>query len=407
MSFDVTASSLYAQITTTIAREKETFNEIGRQIWLHPELLFEEKFAHQLLTNALEKYGFSVQRNYFLPTAFRAEFSGKGGNKPVIAILCEYDALPDIGHACGHNLIAESGIVAAVGIKEAMEFDNTLSGKIVVLGTPAEEGGGGKIDMIEAGAFKDIDICMMVHPSPMNLIFPPFIAITRVTAKFCGKAAHASAFPWEGLNALDAAVICYNSVSMLRQQTKPTCRMHCIISKGGVVPNIIPSESEMIFYLRAPTNPELAEMRVKLVACIEAAATASGCKVILTRADRDYKGLMSNHVIGRTFRRHGESLGLKFQDDHPNLIKFVASSDVGDVSHEVPTIQPSYYIGTQAPNHSKDFATASGAPEAQPATLVMGRIMAMTAIDFMLDPKLVDEAKEQFNKDKENEKIKT
>lgn len=404
MSFDVIANSLYSQIASKIDSETETFANVSRDIWSHPELNFQETYAHELLTNTLEKLGFIVTRHYGLDTAFRAEFIGKGGDKPVIAVLAEYDALPGLGHGCGHNLIAETAIVAGVGIKAALESDNSVSGKIVVLGCPAEEGGGGKIDLIKYGAFKDVDICMMVHPSPMNLIFTPFIGFLRFNIKFIGVSAHASAFPWQAVNPLDAAVQCYNAVSMLRQQIKPSCRIHGIISNGGILPNIIPSETEMKYYIRGPTTAEIESLQRKLEACIKGAAESTSCKYEI-EVIPGYKHLISNYVAGKQFQKHAESLGIQFQDEDPYCEKFVASSDVGDVSHEVPTIHPSFYIGTLEPNHSTIFTQAAGSDTAQPYTVTMGRIMAMTGIDFMINPELVEKAKRRHQDDLVRDKL--
>ncbi|CAL1290764.1 unnamed protein product [Larinioides sclopetarius] len=216
---------LFDFVNKTINNEANFLNHISQEIWKFPELKFEEKFAHDLLTNALEKKGFTVERNFILPTAFRAVFSSlKKG--PAVVVICEYDALPKIGHACGHNLIAESGLGAGIAIKAALEEFPEIAGKVIVLGTPAEEGGGGKVTLINGGAFKDVDAALMVHPAPDDHLYPPFIGIKRKIISFTGQEAHASGYPWEGLNALDAAVGAYNNLALLRQHIKPTCRVH-------------------------------------------------------------------------------------------------------------------------------------------------------------------------------------
>ena len=179
-------------------------NKLSGEIWKHPELGFEEHKAHELLTSFLEKKGFSVERSFSLKTAFRAKF---GSGKPNVCVICEYDALPEIGHACGHNLIAEAGVAAGLGVKAALETSGAPGGTLTVMGTPAEEGGGGKVYLVEDGAFRDIDIAMMVHPSLYSVIKPGFVAIASYTVSFTGKAVHAAVAPWEGVNALDAAVM--------------------------------------------------------------------------------------------------------------------------------------------------------------------------------------------------------
>ena len=211
--------------------------ELSSEIWRNPELGFKEYKAHELLTSFLEKKGFAVEHSFTgIETAFRATF---GSGRPNVCVICEYDALPEIGHACGHNLIAEAGVAAGLGLKTALESKNASKGRVTVLGTPAEEGGGGKVYLIENGAFEDVDIAMMVHPAPYTVLMPTFSAIGEFKITFTGKASHAAAFPWEGVNALDAAVLAYNSISVLRQQMKPTWCVHGIITNGGAKPNIM------------------------------------------------------------------------------------------------------------------------------------------------------------------------
>ncbi|GFY66315.1 peptidase M20 domain-containing protein 2 [Trichonephila inaurata madagascariensis] len=220
-------------LCSVIDREKEFLNSVSQDIWKTPELAYEEFHAHDVLTDALTQLGFQVEKHYKLPTAFKAEYASKTGTAPVIAIILEYDALPGIGHACGHNLIAEAGLAASLAIKEAMDADPKLEGKLLVLGTPAEERRGGKIDLLEAGAFQGVDAAMMVHPSKYTSTFPPVLSRLSMNVDFKGKEAHAAAFPWEGRNALDAAVAAYQNIALLRQQMKPSNRVHAIITNGG------------------------------------------------------------------------------------------------------------------------------------------------------------------------------
>nr|XP_058939234.1 xaa-Arg dipeptidase isoform X2 [Kogia breviceps] len=265
----------------------ERLGALSRAIWSKPELAYEEHHAHGVLTRFFESErpaaSWAVQPHYQLVTAFRAEWGPPGGwaaPRPLhLGFLCEYDALPGIGHACGHNLIAEVGAAAALGVKGALESlpGPPLPVKVIVLGTPAEEDGGGKIDLIEAGAFKNLDVVFMAHPSQENAAYLPDVAEHDVTVKYYGKASHAAAYPWEGLNALDAAVLAYNNLSVLRQQMKPTWRVHGIIKNGGVKPNIIPSYSELIYYFRAPSMKELPVLTKKAEDCFRAAALATGC----------------------------------------------------------------------------------------------------------------------------------
>ncbi|GIY64511.1 peptidase M20 domain-containing protein 2 [Caerostris extrusa] len=367
-------------VNKTIDNEANFLNHISEEIWKHPELKHEEKFAHDLLTNALEKKGFTVERHYILPTAFRAEYSSQKAG-PAIVVICEYDALPKIGHACGHNLIAESGLGAGIAIKTVLETCPEISGKVVVLGTPAEEGGGGKIDLINGGAFKNIDAALMKIIS------------------FTGQEAHASGYPWEGINALDAAVATYNNLALLRQHIKPTCRVHAIIKKGGEAANVIPGYSELDLFYRAATNFEMEKLNKRIDACINAAAVSTGCEVSIEIDKNSYQSLMTNKILAERYKKYAEKLGVQFDDGNNKKIPFMASSDMGDVSHVVPSIHPTYSIGTQAANHSVEFTKASGTSEAQVTTLITSKSMAMVALDLMCDQNMLKQAKEQFNID--------
>ncbi|CAH3149965.1 unnamed protein product [Porites evermanni] len=259
--------------------------QLNQQIWRKPELCYQEKYAHEVLTTFFKDKGFEVTKHYTLETAFRAS-SGSCG-KRVVGLICEYDALPGIGHACGHNLIAEVGVGAALGIKAALEASNQDLGKVVVLGTPAEEGGGGKVKMIQNGCFDEVDFCLMAHPKSFSCVYPTCLAMQDVKVTFHGLSSHAAAFPWEGINALDAAVMAYSSLSVLRQQLRPTWRLHGIITNGGAKPNIIPDKTSMEYFVRAPTEGELNELREKVHRCFESAAQATGIKAALEASNQD------------------------------------------------------------------------------------------------------------------------
>ncbi|CAH1800018.1 unnamed protein product [Owenia fusiformis] len=405
-------------------------NTLSQEIWKNPELNFEEHRAHKVLTEYLTKAGFNVEPKYKLDTAFRAThwsdgegphvavlceydalpeighacginllaIHGSDGEGPNVAVLCEYDALPEIGHACGHNLIAEVGIAAGIGIKAAMEASGKHIGKLTVLGTPAEEGGGGKLDLLDEGVFKDVDIALMCHPAPLTLTSLPFIARHNIQANFHGKASHAAGFPWEGKNALDAAVMAYQSISCMRQQFKPTWRVHGIITKGGVKPNIIPDETELLYYLRAPTDNEVAEIKAKTIDIFESAAKMTGCTVDITYPGKPYSNLITNDTLATTFEKNAKSIGVEFEAD-PEKATAGGSTDMGNVSYVVPSIHPVFYIGTNAPIHSKEFTVAAGDAKAQPYTLDQGKALAMTALDVFLTPGVLEQARKDFQKD--------
>ncbi|XP_013785248.1 peptidase M20 domain-containing protein 2-like isoform X1 [Limulus polyphemus] len=391
----------FAAILKKIETEKEKFDAISKEVWRNPELRFEERHAHNLLADALEQEGFKVQRHYILPTAFRAEYPpDRSSERQVqVAVLCEYDALPAIGHACGHNLIAESSLAAGFAIKAALETDPSIKGKVIVIGTPAEEGGGGKNILIEGGAFINIDVALMAHPSPTDHLFPPFIGYKNLTVDYKGKAAHASGYPWEGINALDAVVACYNSLAFLRQQIKPTNRIHAIITKGGVIEGIIPEEAQMKIVFRAANLEDLKSLQEKVIACIFAAATSTGCEVMYNINERSYEHLLTNKELANTYKKHAEAMGVVFQDGDHRIIPFMASTDMGNVSHIVPSIHPTFSINTSAPNHSKAFTEAAGATAAQTPTLNAAKALALTGLEVLQSTELLNAVKRQFEED--------
>ena len=376
-----------------IEKYSQELNKVGEEIWSNPELGYEEYKAHVLLTDFLERKGFTVERSYLgIKTAFRATFGHEA--KPNICVICEYDALPEIGHACGHNLIAEAGIAAGLGIKAALEANGAPKGRLTVMGTPAEEGLGGKVKLIEEGAFNDIDVAMMVHPCPHSILEPVFLANGKFKVTFHGKAAHAAAFPWEGINALDAAVLAYNNISVLRQQLKPTIRIHGIISNGGVKPNIIPELSVMNYYMRAPTREEVSELKPKLISCFEAAAKATGCTVDIDMNEPPYEDMVHNKVMTSLYKTNAEQLDLT----HIEYTTPCGSTDMGNVSHVVPAIHPMFQIGhdTRA-YHTREFTAVANTPAAYQNTLNTAKAMAMTSIDLYVTPDLVQQAKQAFN----------
>ena len=314
---------------------------------------------------------------------------------PNICVISEYDALPEIGHACGHSLIAESGIAAGLGIRAALEASATTLGTLTIMGTPAEEGGGGKVKLIEKGAFNDVDLAMMVHPCSCNILRPTFLSNQYIKVTYFGKAAHAAAFPWDGINALDAAVLAYNNISLLRQQLKTTIRVSGIITNGGDRANIIPEKSEMVYSLRAPTSQEVLEVRAKVVACFEAAAKATGCTVDIQDTISRYDDMRHNTVMSDLYETHSKQLGVTHVEyPHPT-----GSTDMGNVSYVVPAIHPMYGIGdgTQV-NHTREFTAVTNTPEAYQNTLTAAKAMALTALDLYTIPELVQQAKEAFSK---------
>ena len=364
-------------VSTAIDREKQYLSELGSEIWKHPELNYEEHTAHRLLTDFLEVRGFGVERGYAgLATAFRARF---GSGKPNVCVISEYDALPGIGHACGHNLIAVAGVAAGLGVKAFLETSGQR-GTVTVMGTPAEEGGGGKVDLINNKAFEDVEIAMMVHPAPFECPISGMSALGRLKIEYEGKAAHAAAYPWVGVNALDAAVMAYSNISVLRQQMKPSWRVHGIITNGGVKPNIIPEKSSLEVWMRADRKQELSIIRGKLVACFESAATATGCSVRIEDI-RTFYDVFSNNVLAKLYASNLKTVGVsEFEDVH----KAAWSTDMGNVSYVVPSLHPSYLIGSgKELNHTREFTAITNTEQAYDKTFVVAKAMALTCINVL------------------------
>ena len=368
--------------------------QLSDEIWKNPELCYEEYKAHDLLTNFLEKKGFTVERSFTgIKTAFRATF---GSGRPNVCVICEYDALPEIGHACGHNLIAEAGIAAGLGLKAVLESPNAPKGMVTVMGTPAEEGGGGKIKLIKNNAFDDVDIAMMVHPAKCYMLAPGYLAMSALKVTYTGKAAHAAAFPWEGVNALDAAVMAYTSISVLRQQMKPSWRVHGVITNGGAKPNIIPEKSSLSYYIRAPNRSEVDQLVTKVKACFEAAAKATGCGIEITEpSEQHYNNVMTNVRLAKLFGENWKSLGV----DSPMNVPGQGSTDMGNVSFTVPSIHPKFPVGSGEVPHSRDYTKVTNTPEAHSETLVAAKAMAHTCIDVLTTDGLLDEIKSEFEKE--------
>jgi amidohydrolase len=385
---------LKALASVTIDTTKTPLFEVSDEIWRNPELGFHEVRAHSVLTSFLERNGFAVERSFSgLKTAFRATF---GSGRPNVCVICEYDALPEIGHACGHNLIAEAGVAAALGVKAALENGGVPEGTLTVLGTPAEEAGGGKQLLIDNGAFDDVDVAMMVHPASGTALMPKFLAVAFLKIEFSGKAAHAAASPWEGLNALDAAVMAYNSISVLRQQMKPDWRVHGVISNGGAKPNVIPEKSVLEYMIRAPDRIELKLLVGRVRSCFEAAAMATGCQVDIRNSAPSYDNLVSNEVLASLFAENLKYFNVPFA----KTTKLSGSTDMGNVSHVVPAIHPKYAIGSGKESiHTRSFTNLTNTPSSHESTLTVAKCMAHTCLDVLTSAKVLQEVRDAFEFD--------
>ncbi|MED5565567.1 MAG: M20 family metallopeptidase, partial [Pseudomonadota bacterium] len=357
-----------------------------------PELAFEEHFAHGLLTDRVEEAGLPVERGACgLDTAFISSFGDTGVE---VGILSEYDALPGIGHACGHNIIATSGLGAALALSK---LGAALPGRVRYLGTPAEEAGGGKEIMAQHGAFDGLDAAMMVHPAGVDLVTMPSVAMNEVRVTFTGKAAHASAMPFAGVNALDALVSSYQSIAQLRQHIRQNERIHGIFNEAGLAPNIVPDRAVGTFYVRAADGMALADLKKRVKNCFEAGALASGCELEIQWALGDYLEIKDCWPIAERYKTNAESLGRSFFPLEKMPTTGAGSTDMGNVSHRVPSIHP--MISCAPPHvviHNPEFAKYAGSETGDAAVLDGAKALAMTAIDVMTDDQLMTDARDQF-----------
>jgi amidohydrolase len=356
----------------------------------NPELGFQEVKAVSWLSNYLENNGFCVEKGVAgLATAFQATY---GEGKPKIAVLAEYDALPGIGHGCGHNIIAASAVGAGVASK--IVVDN-IGGSIIVLGTPGEETFGGKIDMIKAGIFDDVDVAMMAHPSVLNMAIYRTLACLSLEVEFFGKAVHAAIHPAEGVNALEAVILAFNSINSLRQHIKEQARVHGIITNGGEAPNVVPAYSAAKFIIRASDYAYLEELQGKVLDCFKGASLASGARLKYRWGEKVYAPIKNNVAMARLFSDNLESLGRKldiFDSQSP-----FGSSDIGNVSEVVPSIHPTVAIASPPVSlHSTEFASAAASEAGHQGLLDAAKAMAMTVVDIVGRPGVLEKIKQEF-----------
>jgi amidohydrolase len=372
--------------------------EMSDDIHAHPELRFEERYAARLLADALESGGLEVDRGTAgMETAFRGQVrAGRGG--PTVAILGEYDALPGLGHACGHNIMGTAAVGAGLALAKVMASEAAvaagLSGRLLVLGTPAEEGGGGKVIMLRNGVFLGVDAALIVHPGNANRAHAQSIASCGVTVRFRGRPAHAAASPHEGVNALDALVMTYSSIGLLRQQLKPDVRIHGIITKGGDAANIIPELAEGVFIVRSADKAYHAEVLAKFKDCARGAALQTGASVEFMDMGIPYDPMKSNAVLEGLYRNNMTALGLS-EPTEPR--KGAGSTDMGNVSQALPAIHPSIAIGPETlVGHTQAMCEASRSAAGHLAVINAAKCMAMTALDLFMCPDKVAKAWAEF-----------
>ncbi|WP_377520545.1 M20 family metallopeptidase [Priestia megaterium] len=381
-------------INEAINKLQDTFYDISKYIGKNPELGHKEFKACKALTDVLKEQGFTVEIGACdLPTAFTAVYdSQKPG--PSIGFMAEYDALPDLGHACGHNLIGTMSIAAGIGLSKAVA---ETGGKIYVYGTPAEETRGGKVTMAEQGIFNHLDVAMMVHPYYCHQKSGRSLAMDAIQFEFFGKSAHAAAAPHEGINALDGVLQTFNSINALRQHVKPDVRIHGVITEGGKAANVVPDYAVAQFYVRASTRAYVDEVTDKVKACANGAALATGTKLKISNYEFSYDDMQTNQTLSEVYTNNLISLGVSEQSitedqgDHGSL-------DMGNVSQVVPAIHPyiqicdDYFVC-----HTHEFREAALSEQGREAMILGAKTMALTGYDVLTNQTLLQKIKEEFN----------
>jgi amidohydrolase len=387
-----TIEMIKAQVCDEVNAWRDRLVDIADWICAHPELGFEEHGAVARLTGILEENGFRVERGVVgLETAFVAARSGREGG-PTIAFLAEYDALPELGHACGHNLIGTAAIGAGLAMRAVLP---ELAGMIQVVGTPAEESGGGKAIMVDAGLFEEVDAAMMIHPASRNLTRRRSKTCHTMTLEFFGKASHASAAPDRGVNALDALIQTFNGVNALRQHLREEARIHGIITHGGAAANIVPDYAAGTFMVRADSLAYADEIVAKVRACGEAGALATGARFQFSEPEHYLDAMWPNPMLATLMEGNLAALGIDV--DPPSSDDRMGSTDMGNVSQVVPALHA--YVAIADPDvvgHTVEFREASGSPAGHQGMIQAAKAMAMTAVDLLADPRAMSEVKSTF-----------
>ena len=397
-------TDIHNAVTQAVESLREELVGISLDIHSHPEINFEEHYSAKLLADALEQHGFKVERGVGgVETAFRGTIEGGKGDGPTIALLAEYDALPDVGHGCGHNLIAISNLGAGLGIKAVME---SLPGRLVVLGTPAEEGGGGKVRMLAAGVFEDIDITLSSHPSSNVTIIPTEIPINESWSlamvgfryAYHGKSAHAAVMPEAGINALNAVVHLFTGIDAMRQHLREDTRIHGIITDGGKAANVVPEFAAANFMLRCRDREYLKVIVEKVKQVAEGAALLTGARLEILPADPLYENVIPNATMAKVARANAEAIGMHL-DTLPAGRRQggSASTDFGNVSQVVPSFAMTFSISEEpVPGHSLLLAAAAKTPLANDNAISVAKILGLTACELLSNPDLVAAVREEF-----------
>ncbi|MFA9422517.1 MAG: M20 family metallopeptidase [Sedimentibacter sp.] len=368
---------------------KDKILELSQFIYNNPEVGLKEFSCSKKMVEMLENEGFEVEYNFSeMPTAFVGR--KKKGNGPKIAFMAEYDALPEIGHACGHHLIASMSFGAAVALAKSLE---TYNGEIIIVGSPAEELGEGKPFLIEKGVFDHVDVAMMIHPYSKTVLEMDILAIGGIDFHFYGKATHAAAQPEMGVNALDAVVLLFNNINALRQQLRSDARVHGIIIEAGSVANSIPDKSKVRLEMRAKDQKYFLELIEKVKRCAEAAALATGCRLEWNHFEPNCDSLTTNQNVLNIFSNHVEEFDIKVETTLE-----MGSTDMGNVSQIVPSIHPWLkMIEGTAGLHTKEFLQQSALEFASDRTIQGAKLLALTGLDILKNPEKLIDIKKEFN----------
>lgn len=380
------------KIKALIKELRPELQELSEYIYEHPELGHEEVKSSKAHVELLEKHGFDVEYPYLgIDTAFKAVYKGKKEG-PSIAYLSEYDALPGIGHGCGHNLLGATDTGAGIVLSKLVD---DIGGTVVVLGTPAEETNGDKVTMADADTFEAVDVAFCTHPSDGYYASGTSMAMEAIDFRFYGKTAHAAASPFEGKNALDACINFFNNVSSLRQQIHPTARVHGVIKDGGEAANVIPDYARAEFYVRAMDMPYLNELKEKVIRCAEAGALAADCKMEWGHYEASYKNMITNETLSSLYNEKMQELGINMITEERDSM---GSMDMGNVSQVVPAINPYFEItnGKAVSAHTTEFRDCTLTEEAYQAMEKTIEALTLTATELITDPEKLAQVKEEF-----------
>jgi amidohydrolase len=386
--------ALKKRASAEIDRRRDELIALSLRIHATPEIAFEEHKSSAMLEDYLEANGFTVERGICeLPTAFRATH---GSGAPRVAFVCEYDALPGVGHGCGHNIIGTASTAAGIALKDVLS--DAGGGTVVVIGAPAEEAAGGKVYMIDRGAFKELDCAMMVHPGNSDTSVAFALACLELDVEFHGKAAHAAAAPEAGLNALDAMVAAFVNIGLLRQQVRDSARIHGIITDGGQAVNVIPHHTAAKLLVRTEADAYMDDvLKPKVLACFEGAAVATGCALEYRWGEQSrYKTMRTNMALADAYRANIESLGRKTV--MPDAKRSTGSTDMGNVSQVLPGIHPWIAIAPNGtPIHTVGFREAAKSDTGHQGMLDAAKALAMTGVDVLVDADLRKRMKDEFD----------